>query len=291
LIYVFFLLLVTAVWGWTFVLVKDAITQYPTLSFLEIRFVLAALVMVAAVHRRPTRRELWVGSVAGSVLAGGYLFQTVGLTMTSPGNAGLITGLFVVFTPLIDRLFGVAVPRRTAVAVMLALVGTLMLAGGGGGVGLGDLLVFVCAVLYALHIVLLSQWSPGLRAAPVAMVQMATCAVLFSIVGTPSLAHAPPAQVWFAIVITGVFASAVAYYIQTWAQAHLDASRTALILATEPAWALAAAIVLAGQRLSFVQAAGAALVLGPIVGHELVPLLGSRRRKNRIEGSHEHHTA
>ena len=290
-IYVFFLLLVTAVWGWTFVLVKDAITQYPTLSFLEIRFVLAALVMVAAVHRRPTRRELWVGSVAGSVLAGGYLFQTVGLTMTSPGNAGLITGLFVVFTPLIDRLFGVAVPRRTAVAVMLALVGTLMLAGGGGGVGLGDLLVFVCAVLYALHIVLLSQWSPGLRAAPVAMVQMATCAVLFSIVGTPSLAHAPPAQVWFAIVITGVFASAVAYYIQTWAQAHLDASRTALILATEPAWALAAAIVLAGQRLSFVQAAGAALVLGAIVGHELVPLLGSRRRKNRIEGSHEHHTA
>jgi len=285
LIYVFFLLLVTAVWGWTFVLVKDAITQYPTLSFLEIRFVLAALVMVAAVHRLPTGRELWVGSVAGSVLAGGYLFQTVGLTMTSPGNAGLITGLFVVFTPLIDRLFGVAVPRRTAVAVMLALVGTLTLAGGGGGIGLGDLLVFVCAVLYALHIVLLSQWSPGLRAAPVAMVQMATCAVLFSIVGTPSLAHAPSVQVWFAIVITGVFASAVAYYIQTWAQAHLDASRTALILATEPAWALAAAIVLAGQRLSFVQAAGAALVLGAIVGHELVPLLGRRRIENRIESS------
>jgi drug/metabolite transporter (DMT)-like permease len=291
LIYVFFLLLVTAVWGWTFVLVKDAITQYPTLSFLEIRFVFAALVMVAAVHRLPTRRELWVGSVAGSVLAGGYLFQTVGLTMTSPGNAGLITGLFVVFTPLIDRLFGVAVPRRTAVAVMLALVGTLMLAGGGGGIGLGDLLVLACAVLYALHIVLLSRWSPGLRAAPVAMVQMATCAVLFSTVGTPSLAHAPSAQVWFAIAITGVFASAVAYYIQTWAQAHLDASRTALILATEPAWALAAAIVLAGQRLSLVQAAGAALVLGAIVGHELVPLLGPRRRKNRIESSHEHHPA
>ncbi len=283
--------MVTAVWGWTFVLVKDAISQYPTLGFLEIRFVLAALLMVAIVHRLPSRRELWVGVVAGTVLAGGYLFQTVGMTMTSPGNAGLITGLFVVFTPLIDRFFGVSVHRRTAVAVVLALVGTLMLAGGAGGIGLGDFLVLVCAALYALHIVLLSQWSPGLRAAPVAMVQMATCAVLFAIGGTATLTHAPSGQVWFAIVITGVFASAVAFYIQTWAQAHLDASRTALILATEPAWALAAAIVLAGQRLSAVQAAGAALVLGAIVGHELVPLLGRGRRKNRIERSHEQHPA
>ena len=283
--------MVTAVWGWTFVLVKDAITQYPTLAFLELRFVLAAVLMAVIVHRLPSRRELWVGLVAGTVVAGGYLFQTVGLTMTSPGNAGLITGLFVVFTPLIDRLFGVAVHRRTAVAVVAALVGTLMLAGGGGGIGLGDLLVLGCAVLYALHIVLLSRWSPGLRAAPLAMVQMATCAVLFALAGTPTLTHAPSGQVWFAIAITGVFASAVAFYIQTWAQAHLDASRTALILATEPAWAIAAAIVLAGQRLGAVQAAGAALVLIAIVGHELVPLLGRRGRKNRIESSHEQRPA
>jgi drug/metabolite transporter (DMT)-like permease len=293
LIYVFLLLMVTAVWGWTFVLVKDAITQYPTLAFLETRFLLAALVMIVIVRKLPSRRELWVGVVAGTVLAGGYLFQTVGMTMTSPGNAGLITGLFVVFTPLIDRVFGVSLHRRTGIAVVLALVGTLMLAGGPGGIGMGDLLVVVCAVLYALHIVLLSQWSPGLRAAPLAMVQMATCAVWFTASGTPSLTHAPmpSPQVLFAIVITGVFASAVAFYIQTWAQAYLTASRTALILATEPAWALAASIVLAGQRLNAFQAAGAVLVLGAIVGHELGPLVESRRRKNRIEGSHEHRPA
>jgi len=291
LIYVFFLLMVTAVWGWTFVLVKDAITQYPTLAFLELRFLLAALVMVVVVHKLPTRRELWVGVVAGTVLAGGYLFQTVGLTMTSPGNAGLITGLFVVFTPLIDRLFGVAVHRRTAIAIVFAVIGTVLVVGGPAGIGMGDLLMIVCAVLYAVHIVLLSQWSPQLRTAPLTMVQMATCAVLFTGAGTPSLTHMPSPQVWFAIVITGVFASAVAFYIQTWAQAHLDASRTALILATEPAWALAASIVLAGQRLSTLQAAGAALVLGAIVGHELGPLLGRQRRKNRIEGAHEHRSA
>jgi len=273
------------VWGWTFVLVKDAITQYPTLGFLQLRFILAALVMVAVVHRRPTRRELWTGAVAGSILAGGYLFQTLGLAMTSPGNAGLITGLFVVFTPLLDRVFGGSVHRRTLIAVVVALGGTVMLTGGIGGMGLGDALVLVCALLYALHIVVLSRWSPGLRSAPLAMVQMATCAVIFSIGGAPTLHALPNASVWVAIVVTGVFASAIGYYLQTWAQQHLDASRTALILTTEPAWALVAAVVLAGQRLNALQTAGAALVLAAIVGHELVPLLGRDRRANKIGGS------
>jgi drug/metabolite transporter (DMT)-like permease len=285
LIFVLLLLCVTAVWGWTFVLVKDAVTQYPTLGFLQLRFILAALVMILMVRKLPTRRELWTGAAAGTIVAGGYLFQTVGLTMTSPGNAGLITGLFVVFTPLIDRVFGVAVHRRTAIAVVVALAGTVMLTGGPGRMGLGDALVLVCAVLYGLHIVVLSRWSPGARAAPLAMVQMATCAVIFSIGGTPSLTSMPSPSVWFAIFITGVFASAVAFYLQTWAQAHLDASRTALILATEPAWALVAAVVLAGQRLDLVQGAGAALVLVAIVGHELVPLLGRTQRKNKIGSS------
>ena len=78
------LLTVTAVWGWTFVLVKDAVTQYPTLPFLQIRFALAFVVMAVLVHRLPSWRELRVGAVIGVVLAAGYLTQTVGLTITSP---------------------------------------------------------------------------------------------------------------------------------------------------------------------------------------------------------------
>jgi drug/metabolite transporter (DMT)-like permease len=271
LIYVFFLLMVTAVWGWTFVLVKDAITQYPTLPFLQLRFILAFLVMVVLVHRLPARRELRVGVIAGAVLAAGYLTQTVGLTMTSPGNSGLITGLFVVFTPLIDRFFGVKLHWWTLVAVATALAGTVLLVGGPAGVGLGDILTVGCAFLFGLHIVLLSHWSPGLRSAPLAMVQMGSCALIFSGGGSWSL-RIPSQDVWLAIVITGVFASALAFYIQTWAQQHLSASRTALILTTEPAWALAAAIILAGQRFGALQAAGAALLLAAIVGHELAHL-------------------
>jgi drug/metabolite transporter (DMT)-like permease len=278
LIYVLFLLAVTVVWGWTFVLVKNAITQYPTLPFLELRFLLALLVMVVLVRRLPTRRELTVGATAGVVLAGGYLFQTVGLTTTSPGNAGLITGLFVVFTPIIDRFFGVALHRRTVIAAVCALVGVAALTGGPSGFGIGDLLMLVAAILLALHIVLLSRWSPGLPPAPLALI----------FTGTGSWSLRPPsAAVWFAIVITGVFASALAFYVQTWAQAHLDASRTALILATEPAWAVVASVALAGQRFGLVQAAGAALVLVAILGHELVPLVSRARSapKNRIQGS------
>jgi drug/metabolite transporter (DMT)-like permease len=146
-----------------------------------------------------------------------------------------------------------------------------MLTGGVSGMGTGDLLVLGCAVMFALHIVVLSRWSPSLRAAPLAMVQMGTAALLFTAGGTAQL-RMPSGDVWFAIVVTGVFASALGYYIQTWAQKHLAAGRTALILATEPAWALAASVALAGQRMGALQAAGAALVLAAIVGHELAPL-------------------
>jgi len=281
-IFVLLLIAVTAVWGWTFVLVKDAISQYPTLPFLAIRFALASVVMLLIVRRIPSRRTMTRGAVIGAVLAAGYLFQTVGLQFTSPGNAGLITGLFVVFTPLIERITGRPVAMRTYVAVLAALAGTVLLAGGGAtGIGLGDVLVLGCAVAFAVHIVLLSRWSPGLPSSELALVQMAAATLLFSAGGAPQLmATAPPnGAVWIAIAITAVLASALAFFIQTWAQVHLTASRTALVLATEPAWALGFSILLAGQRLDLVQAVGAALVLLAIVGHELVPELTAAESK------------
>lgn len=264
------LVAVTAVWGWTFVLVKDAISQYPTLPFLGIRFVLAALVMVVVVHRLPSRAVLRAGIPIGCALAAGYLLQTVGLQSTSPGNAGLITGLFVVFTPLLEGLLGLHVPLRTALAALVALAGTALLTGsGGGGFHLGDLLVVGCALAFAIHIVLLGKWAPGLPAAPLAMVQMSIAGLLFAGAGVPQFS-VPPAAVVPALLVTAVLASALGFLVQTWAQMHLSASRTALILATEPAWALLAAIVLAGQRLGWLQALGAGLVLGAIIGHEFL---------------------
>ena len=265
------MLAVTVVWGWTFVLVKDAVTQYPTLPFLQIRFGLALLVMVLVVRRLPPRRELRLGAVVGVVLAAAYLAQTAGLAITSPGNAGLITGLFVVLTPLLNRMFGAPIHWWTWAAVAVSFGGLLLLTGGPSGMNLGDLLVLACAVLFALHIVLLGRWSPGTSPAVLTMVQMGMCTLLFSAGGTAQLRW-PSSEVWLAIVVTGVFASAFGYFIQTWAQAHIGPNRIALILATEPAWALVAAVTLAGQRFGPAQAVGAALVLGAIVGHEVASL-------------------
>jgi drug/metabolite transporter (DMT)-like permease len=271
LIYVLLLIVVTAVWGWTFVLVKDAVTQYPTLPFLQIRFALAALVMAVIVHRLPTRREWKLGLIVGAALAGGYLTQTVGLAITSPGNAGLITGMVVVFTPIIGRIFGAPIRWWTWLATAVSLAGIVLLAGGLAGLNVGDLLVLVCAVLFALQLVLLGRWSPGLRPAPLAMVQMIACVVLFSAGGSWSL-RPPSSAVWIALAITGVFASALAFYIQTLAQRHIDPNRVALIFTLEPAWALVAAFVLAGQRFGLEQALGAALMLAAIMGHEWASL-------------------
>jgi len=267
LIYVLLLLMVTAIWGWTFVLVKDAVTHYPTLPFLQIRFALALVVLALVFRKLPSRRELGAGAVIGVVLAAGYLTQTAGLTITSPGNAGLITGLFVVLTPILNRLFGAPIRWWTWSAVAVSFIGLLLLTGGPSGMNLGDMLVVACAVLFALHIVLLGRWSPGMSPAALTLVQMGMCTVLFSAGGTWSL-RPPTGSVWFAIAITGLLASAFGYFVQTWAQGHIGANRVALILGTEPAWALVAAIVLAGQRFGLTEAVGAALILAAIVGHE-----------------------
>lgn len=276
-IYVLLLLLVTAVWGWTFVLVKDAISQYPTLAFLAVRFAIAFVVMALLVRRLPGQRLLVVGVAVGGALAAGYLLQTVGLQLTSPGNAGLITGLFVVFTPLLDRAFGAPLAGRSVLAAVVAMIGIALLAGRPGGSGTGDLLVLGCALAFALHIVLLGRWAPALPAAPLALVQLATAAVLFALpaAGLRQL-RPPPAQVWPAIAITGVFASALAFFVQTWAQAHLAPTRVALILASEPAWALLFAVALAGQRFGALQALGAALVLVAVIGHEALAVISAR---------------
>src|SRR5207249_7672478 len=120
-----------------------------------IRFLLALVVLVVLVHRLPTRRELRIGAVIGVALAGGYLTQTAGLAITSPGNAGLITGLFVVLTPVINRLFGAPIHWWTWSAVVISYAVFCLIKKSSFVMNVGDVLVLVCAVFFDLHIVLL----------------------------------------------------------------------------------------------------------------------------------------
>jgi drug/metabolite transporter (DMT)-like permease len=280
LIYTLLLVAVTAVWGWTFVVVQDAISVYGVIPFLACRFVLAGATLAPIYAAKLTRRSLLVGGGIGVVLAAGYLFQTTGLLFTTPTNSGLITGLFVVFAPLADRLlFGANVSRQVVLAVALSLLGMVLLAGGGPeGANWGDLLTFLCAAALGLHIALLSRYAASYDAGALTLAQILSIALLFVIVwpffATVSL---PTPEVWVALLVTGLLASAGAFLVQTTVQQHIPAARTAIILTMEPVFAALFGYWLAGDRLVALQILGALLILSALVIGEVVPVL--RRRK------------
>lgn len=280
LLYTLLLVGVTAVWGWTFVVVQDAISGFGVLGFLALRFALASVALSPILLFGITRRVLLVGGGIGLVLAMGYLFQTLGLLYTTPTNSGLITGLFVVFAPLADRvLFGVSASRQTIVAVVLSLLGMTLLAGGGPeGVNPGDLLTLLCAAALGVHIALLSRYAAGHDAGSLTFAQILAMALLFAVLWpfTGELALPPP-EVWVALLITGLLASAGAFYVQTFVQQRLPAARTAIILTMEPAFAVFFGYWLAGDRLVAVQIFGAVLILSAVFVGEVAPVLRWRK--------------
>ncbi len=280
LFYTLLLVGVTAVWGWTFVVVQDAIALYGVLPFLAVRFALAGVALAPIYAARLTRRSLLVGGGIGVVLAAGYLFQTTGLLFTTPTNSGLITGLFVVFAPLADRLlFGANASRQVLLAVGLSLFGMVLLAGGGPeGANWGDLLTLLCAAALGLHIALLSRYAAGHDAGGLTLAQILAMTLLFFVVW-PFFEPVsfPPPGVWVALLVTGILASAGAFLVQTTVQQRVPAARTAVILTMEPVFAALFGYWLAGDRLVAVQLLGAALILSALVIGEVLPVL--RRRK------------
>jgi drug/metabolite transporter (DMT)-like permease len=273
------LLGVTAIWGWTFVVVHDAVAVYGVMPFLAVRFALAAVVTTVIWGRHLDRRSLLVGGGIGLVLALGYLFQTWGLKFTTPTNSGLITGLFVIFAPVVDRLiFGTRMPALRWLAVGLSLIGMTLLTGRvPTDLALGDLLTLICAVWLGIHIALLSRHAPRHDPRALGTAQMLGIGLLFLVLWPASgPVQAPPREVWLAIVITGLFASALAYVIQTAVQQHLTTARTAIILTTEPVFAGVFGYLLAGDRLGPLQAAGALLILVALGVSEIVPHLTKR---------------
>lgn len=265
----------TAIWGWTFVVVKDAIVRYPVASFLGVRFVLAALVLwliVAGLRIGVESRRAAIGLGIGVVLALSYLFQTLGLHATTVANTGLITGLFVVFTPIIDRLvWRVSSHSAIWLAAAVAFIGTALLTGGAPtGLHGGDLLVLLGSIGFALHITLLSRYAAG---GPLVLAawQMTAAGIVLtaSAITTGAVLLPVPGSVWAALAITGIFASAIAFWVQTYAQQRLPASRAALILTLEPTFTVFFAFLLAGERFRPVQAVGAGLILAALFYTEL----------------------
>jgi drug/metabolite transporter (DMT)-like permease len=265
------LIAVTAVWGVTFVQVKDALELYPLFAFLAVRFAIASAVLAvpAAGRLRSLGRSGWVaGSALGLLLALGYALQTAGLERTTVSSAGFITGLYVVFTPLLAfLLLRTRVGRSVWIGVVLAVAGLAMLSGVGAGDPLGDLLVLLGSAAYSVQIVLMERYAPRYDAVAFTQAEMLAAFAGFALVavalGQVEIPHGW--TVWGALLVTGIFASALGFLVQTWAQRRTSATRTALAFAMEPVWAGIFGFWLAGDRLGALGWGGCAVIMAGIV--------------------------
>lgn len=281
---------VAMVWGATFVMVKDAVASYPVWSFLGLRFAIATVafaVLFPSTFRLMDRGTVVDGLIAGVFLTAGYVFQTLGLAKTSPSKAAFITGMFVVITPFAQALVLRRMPRWPAwLGVVAATLGLWLLSEGGtsGGWNAGDTLVFLCAVAYSGHLIVLGSLGRRHDARPFAFVQLAMTAVVCGAVGAIAERPGLPSggDVWVALGITGVLASAVAFAVQTYAQRHLSPTRTAIILITEPAFGGLFGWLLAGEVLGVRGWAGAALILAGMALSEVLAALVARRDERTV---------
>ena len=221
---------VAATWGLAFVLMKDSLTQQPVNDFLASRFIVATLSMLAmrpTIIKYFTKDLLLRGAGAGFFLGMGYIFQTYGLSHTTAAITGFVTGLYVVFTPLIAAaLLKKRIPAKAWGAVFLATIGLAFLSLEGFAISFGAVLVLVSAIFFAAHIVSLGEWSAGRDVYAMTIVQLAMCGILTTIGAIPDGIMLPPnSEVWWVVIFTALCGTAIAFVIQTWAQSECRQQR------------------------------------------------------------------
>jgi len=260
------LLTVSAAWGLSFVVMKPAIERQSVNNFLFTRFVLAVLVMILI---RPQvvklfNKDLFLrGFGAGLLLGGGYIFQTIGLANTGAAITGFVTGLYVILTPLFAAvIFKDRISKTTWLYVLMATIGLALLSLQGWSVGFGELMVFFSAIAFAAHITALSKWSSGRDVYAMTITQLMMCAMMTGVASAFEGYPLPPDNgVWGVVIFTAVFATAIAFIVQTWSQAHMSATKVAVILTMEVVFAAIFAVIFGGERLSLQEALGGILVV------------------------------
>ena len=282
------LLGITAAWGSTFFLIKDLLERVPTLDFLGVRFAIAAVALVLVAPRalgRLSREARRHAIVLGLLYGLGQILQTAGLAHTPASVSGFITGLYVVATPLFAAvLLHTRITWLTWAAVLLAVIGLAVLTLDGLSVGYGEALTFVAAMLYALHIVGLGAWSTATDAMGLAILQLIVIAVVCLVCTAPDGIVLPDrASDWASLLYMALIPGALGIVGQTWAQAHLPPTRTAIVMSMEPVFAAFFAVLLGGESLTSRMLLGGVFVVAAM----LVVELGPRRH---VEGEVTHLT-
>lgn len=274
------LVLVTAVWGSSFFLIRGLVDTVPPDDLSAIRFAIAAIAMVAVFGRKLrglTRRDVVIALGIGAVYGLAQILQTYGLVHTDASTSGFLTGLCVVLTPLLALVFWRdRLPPVTWVAVGLAVAGLAVLCFGGGagfaGLGPGELLTLASACAYALQIIGLSRFVTPDRADGMAVVMMIGVALTCAVGGVADGRVVTPdtAGGWVAIVWMALFAGALAMWAQTWAQARVPATRAAIVMTLEPVFASTFAVLWGGESITGKLLVGGGLILSGMLVAELV---------------------
>ena len=296
---IFALTIVAIVWGVTFIVVKRAVQDLSTILFITVRFALAAVMLMAVLHGRwwpgrETRRyDLRAGFFIGICLFTGYVLQTLGLESTTVAKAGFITGFYI---PLVPFLSAIVYKKAPGVAeilgILLATAGIILmtLPDERISVNQGDLLVLAATVAFAAHVVVLGHYSGKAGFATLSVLQVAACAVFGALtfwwLETPRYSFTPAALA--AIVVSALFATALAFILQSWAQQHTNPTQTALILSTEPVFAWMAAYAVNGETLSGRAGFGAVLILAGLICAEVKPVWLGGHPSVRGRGKSQH---
>lgn len=274
----------TVLWGSTFVVVKNSLDRSSVFAFLAVRFSLAGLCMAIfrpGVLRALQREEIFAGVRLGFFMFGGYAFQTAGLRYTTASNSGFITGSSVVLVPLILALFwGRRVSLWVYFGTIAAAAGLYFLtvpASGVAHLNRGDVLTFFAAASYAVHIILVGEYAREHSAAALSILQVLACALMawLTAFGANAIRWQPmqfnsSGTLWIGIGVCAVFATALAFSLQLWAQQYTTPSHAAILFTLEPVFAVATSYVVLGERLGVRALLGAALVLAGILAAELL---------------------
>jgi len=281
------LVAVTAIWGYTFVPVQEALAVYPLFAFLAVRFAISTLVLAPFAWRSLgvlPRSGVAAGLGAGALLAVAYGLQTAGLDLTTVASTGFITGLYVVLTPVIALvLFRTPVAAAAWVGVALSVAGLLLLNGVPGGSALGNALVLGNAVAQSFQIAAMERFAPRYDARALTFLQMAVACASFTAIAVARGEFALPhdGSVWYALVVTGVFAGALGYLVATWVQSRTTAARAALVFTLEAPFAALFGVVLLSERLGLAGWAGCAVMLAGILCAEPAAAATLRRLARR----------
>ena len=259
------LITVAAMWGLAFVLMVDPIERQGINDFLSFRFLFATLFLILLrprVIRSFTMPLISKGGVAGTFLGLGYIFQTLGLSLTTPAITGFITGLYVVITPIFSIFFlRSKIAMIGWIAVMLATSGLLVLSFNGLEISWGAIAVFISAVFFAAHIITLGAWSKDFDTYSLTTMQLATCAIITTVAAIPDGIRGPVgSNGWLVVLFTALFATVLAFIVQTWAQSIISTTTVAVLLTTEVLFAAIFSVTTGTESLTLRLLIGGLLV-------------------------------